>query len=89
MVDPSNVFAIDDVKFRTGYNVEVVVTSESSITSAMSNQYSGNGEALVTAKEGEKTNVFQAETSAFAETFQTEDYTTREEEFSEGSKCCS
>ena len=84
MVDPSNVFAIDDVKFRTGYNVEVVVTSESSITSAMSNQYSGNGEALVTAKEGEKTNVFQAETSAFAETFQTEDYTTREEEFSEG-----
>src|SRR4030043_141994 len=24
MVDPSNVFAIDDVKFRTGYNVEVV-----------------------------------------------------------------
>src|SRR4030066_472893 len=84
MVDPSNVFAIDDVKFRTGYNVEVVVTSESSIMSAMSNQYSGNGEALVTAKEGEKTNVFQAETSAFAETFQTEDYTTREEEFSEG-----
>ena len=25
MADPSNVFAIDDVKFRTGYNVEVVV----------------------------------------------------------------
>jgi type IV pilus assembly protein PilB len=84
MVDPSNVFAIDDVKFRTGYNVEVVVTSESSIMSVMSNQYSGNGEALVTAKEGGKTNVFQAETSAFAETFQTEDYTNREEEFSEG-----
>ena len=31
MADPSNVFAIDDVKFMTGYNVEVVVSSESSI----------------------------------------------------------
>src|SRR3989304_8376392 len=40
MVDPSNVFAIDDVKFMTGYNVEVVVTSESSITRAMFNPYS-------------------------------------------------
>src|SRR4030067_1971388 len=28
MVDPSNVFAIDDVKFRTGYNVEVVEEKE-------------------------------------------------------------
>lgn len=31
MVDPSNVFAIDDVKFMTGYNVEPVVASEASI----------------------------------------------------------
>ena len=31
MADPSNVFVIDDVKFMTGYNVEVVVSSESSI----------------------------------------------------------
>ena len=31
MADPSNVFAIDDVKFMTGYNVEVVVSNESSI----------------------------------------------------------
>ena len=27
MSDPSNIFAIDDVKFLTGYNVEVVVAS--------------------------------------------------------------
>ncbi|HWR57512.1 MAG TPA: type II secretion system protein GspE, partial [Thermodesulfovibrionales bacterium] len=37
MADPSNVFAIDDVKFMTGYNVEVVVAAESSILSAVSN----------------------------------------------------
>src|SRR4030066_897327 len=39
MVDPSNVFAIDDVKFRTGYNVEVVVTSEASMGDAISNSF--------------------------------------------------
>jgi type IV pilus assembly protein PilB len=39
MVDPSNVFAIDDVKFRTGYNVEVVVSSESSIVDTISTHY--------------------------------------------------
>ncbi|HEY5512175.1 MAG TPA: type II secretion system protein GspE, partial [Geomonas sp.] len=31
MSDPSNIFAIDDIKFMTGYNVEVVVVAESSI----------------------------------------------------------
>ena len=28
MVDPTNVFAMDDIKFMTGYNVEPVVASE-------------------------------------------------------------
>ena len=27
--DPSNLFAIEDIKFMTGYNVEMVVASES------------------------------------------------------------
>ncbi len=34
MVDPSNVFAIDDIKFLTGFSVETVVTSESSFKKA-------------------------------------------------------
>ena len=50
MADPSNVFAIDDVKFMTGYSVEVVVSSESSIINAISELYRGGGDALVTAK---------------------------------------
>src|SRR5512137_927981 len=28
MSDPSNIFAIDDIKFLTGYNIEVVVAAE-------------------------------------------------------------
>ncbi len=39
MVDPSNVFAIDDVKFMTGYNVEPVVASETSIKEAIDRHY--------------------------------------------------
>ena len=31
MVDPTNVFAMDDIKFMTGFNIEPVVASESSI----------------------------------------------------------
>src|SRR4030043_391709 len=60
MADPSNVFAIDDVKFMTGYNVEVVVSSESSILSAVSSHYAGHGDALVTAKKSTTTQVVQA-----------------------------
>ena len=39
MSDPSNIFAIDDIKFMTGYNVEVVVASESAIKSAIDKYY--------------------------------------------------
>ncbi len=39
MVDPSNIFAIDDIKFMTGYDVEVVVASESAISNAMAKYY--------------------------------------------------
>ncbi len=37
--DPSNIFAIDDIKFLTGYNVEVVVSSESAIKTAIDKYY--------------------------------------------------
>ena len=37
MADPSNIFAIDDIKFLTGYNVEQVVASEAAIQSAIEN----------------------------------------------------
>src|SRR5215510_14391054 len=39
MVDPTNVFAMDDIKFMTGYNVEPVVASELAIKSAIDNYY--------------------------------------------------
>ncbi|UCD36373.1 MAG: Flp pilus assembly complex ATPase component TadA, partial [Nitrospiraceae bacterium] len=39
MTDPSNVFAIDDVKFMTGYEVEPVVAPESEIREAITRYY--------------------------------------------------
>ncbi len=39
MVDPTNVFAMDDIKFMTGYNVDPVVASEVAIKDAIDNYY--------------------------------------------------
>jgi type IV pilus assembly protein PilB len=39
MADPTNVFAMDDIKFMTGYNVEPVVASEMAIREAIDTYY--------------------------------------------------
>ncbi len=39
MVDPTNVFAMDDIKFMTGFNIEPVVASESSIVEGIDKAY--------------------------------------------------
>jgi type IV pilus assembly protein PilB len=39
MADPSNLNAIDDIKFTTGYNVEPVVASEAAIVEAIDRYY--------------------------------------------------
>jgi type IV pilus assembly protein PilB len=46
MTDPTNVFAMDDLKFMTGYNVEPVVASETAVVEAIQKYYgkvAGNG----------------------------------------------
>ncbi len=39
MTDPTNVFAMDDIKFMTGYNVEPVVASETAVLEAINRYY--------------------------------------------------
>ncbi len=39
MADPANVFALDDIKFSTGYNVEPVVATESALIAAIDRYY--------------------------------------------------
>ena len=43
MTDPTNVFAMDDIKFMTGFNVEPVVASESAIGEAITRFYGASG----------------------------------------------
>src|SRR3954465_3540553 len=47
MVDPTNVFAMDDIKFMTGFNIEPVVASETAILAGIEKAYgSGKEEDL-------------------------------------------
>ncbi|HEV2113545.1 MAG TPA: type IV-A pilus assembly ATPase PilB, partial [Terriglobales bacterium] len=44
MVDPTNVFAMDDIKFMTGFNIEPVVASETAIMEGIEKAYASNQE---------------------------------------------
>jgi len=59
MVDPTNVFAMDDIKFMTGLNVEPVVVAEASIQQAISKYY-GTSKEIELAAVGADEVVFDA-----------------------------
>src|SRR3954464_10228495 len=54
MTDPTNVFAMDDIKFMTGYNVEPVVASETAVTQAIQKYYPAAKPTIVPKKEKKK-----------------------------------
>ncbi|MBI4381759.1 MAG: type IV-A pilus assembly ATPase PilB [candidate division NC10 bacterium] len=51
MANPSDIFAIDDVKFVTGYNVKPMVAPESSIRNALNKHYETAGRARTSVKD--------------------------------------
>ncbi|VAX32092.1 Type IV fimbrial assembly, ATPase PilB [hydrothermal vent metagenome] len=61
MADPSNIFAIDDMKFMTGYNVEVVVATEESIIEAISKYYAGKGSGLIKSRSSASSSMIQSQ----------------------------
>ncbi|PYR64074.1 MAG: type IV-A pilus assembly ATPase PilB [Acidobacteria bacterium] len=52
MTDPTNVFAMDDIKFMTGYNVEPVVASETAVIEAIQRYYPAAAKAAAAATGG-------------------------------------
>src|SRR2546428_8796547 len=52
MTDPTNVFAMDDIKFMTGYNVEPVVASETAVIEAIQRYYPASAKAAAAAGGG-------------------------------------
>lgn len=62
MADPSNIYAIDDIKFITKFNVEVVVASEQAIAEAIEKYYTSNvsfDEVMLDFGEGEEAIEFE------------------------------
>ena len=62
MVDPTNVFAMDDIKFMTGFNIEPVVASETAILEGIEKAYNTVPEedlesVMASMDEGESTDV--------------------------------
>ena len=53
MTDPTNVFAMDDIKFMTGYNVEPVVASETAVFEAINRYYAAPAARVREAAGGE------------------------------------
>jgi type IV pilus assembly protein PilB len=58
MTDPTNVFAMDDVKFMTGYNVEPVVASETAVLGSIDKYYGAPASAAATGRGGNQPNQF-------------------------------
>src|SRR5690349_20521383 len=52
MTDPTNVFAMDDIKFMTGYNVEPVVASETAVIEAIQLYYGKSAATTAAAGNG-------------------------------------
>lgn len=42
MADPSNIYAVDDIKFITNFNIDIVVASEGQIAEAIEKYYTSN-----------------------------------------------
>ena len=61
MTDPTNVFAMDDIKFMTGYNVEPVVASETAVAEALQRYYPAAPPRVVVEKKEKKPPKIQQE----------------------------
>ncbi len=66
ITDPTNVFAMDDIKFMTGYNVEPVVASETAVLEAIQRYYPSGGLLPRTARKESPGPVQQAGLSSAA-----------------------
>ena len=52
MSDPTDIFAMDDVRFHTGYNIDPVVSSEMGLVRAIERYYGGSSALKLRDKEG-------------------------------------
>ncbi|HJV91057.1 MAG TPA: type IV-A pilus assembly ATPase PilB [Holophagaceae bacterium] len=77
MSDPTDIFAMDDVRFHTGYNVDPVVSSEMGLLRAVERYYGGSSGLTLRADQGNRqagtTTMGGGEAPAAAGAFQEEE----------------
>jgi type IV pilus assembly protein PilB len=73
MTDPTNVFAMDDIKFMTGYNVEPVVASESAVMEAIQRYYPSSTQKTAGPKESSGPSTLELATRGLEELQQLSD----------------
>lgn len=61
MADPTDIFAMDDVRFHTGYNVDPVVSSEMGLLRAIEKYYGGSSQVELHSKVGRSAGASQAQ----------------------------
>lgn len=64
MADPTDIFAMDDVRFHTGYNVDPVVSSEMGLLRAIEKYYGGSSQVELHSKAGRSMASSQAQSQA-------------------------
>ncbi len=67
MTDPTNVFAMDDIKFMTVYNIEPVVASEGAVNDAIEKYYGGGGSKPAASSSAAGLNALEVATKALEE----------------------
>jgi len=65
MSDPTDIFAMDDVRFHTGYNIDPVVSSEMGLIRAIERYYGGSSALRLREKDGATRNLDKERFTAF------------------------
>jgi type IV pilus assembly protein PilB len=85
MADPSDIFAIEDIKFMTNYNIEPVVASERAIVFAIEQQYEQERKKKPTTGMGGGGLVHQSKQEEQASSIDYKDYAMKDSDFEEDS----
>ena len=80
MADPSDIFAIEDIKFMTNFNIEPVVASERAILEAIDTQYSQKPKKRVAAQSAQQQQQQQQQKKEEASSIDYKDFTFKEDD---------
>ncbi|WP_243320162.1 type IV-A pilus assembly ATPase PilB [Geothrix sp. SG200] len=81
MSDPTDIFAMDDVRFHTGYNVDPVVSSEMGLVRAVEKYYGGSSGLRLADAQGARTTMGGAAAAGPTDTGPSNPFNEQDEQF--------